>query len=101
MAYVIGYLPKDICAELRKAKEGLQLLDKKIQQRIESYVRSGKSEAETNQLIADEFMALFNDQYGKYGELMEKARMLLKLSIEQTYYINFYTGEVRVQKYIN
>lgn len=101
MENVVGYLPKDICAELRKAKECLQLLDQKIQKRIDSYVRSGKSEVETNQLIAEEFIDLFNVHYCEYGRLMEKARAMLKLNLEHTYHINFYTGEVRVQKYLN
>lgn len=91
---IVGYISKETCQKLDASKKALQKIDADMKKKISYYVSYGKTEGETNALIAEEFMETFGSEYEKYRKTEAEVRKLLNCSSDYLYHINFETGAV-------
>lgn len=90
----VGHISKETCDRLEASKESLQKIDSCIRAKIAQYFSQGKTEAETNVLIAEEFMAAFSSEYEKYRSIEAEIRTMLNCNEADVFHIDFNTGAV-------
>lgn len=90
----IGYISIETCNRLQNSKQLLQEMDANIKRKIAYYVSIGKTEAETNALIVEDFMATFISEYEKYRSIEAEIRIMLNCNEADLFHIDFNTGAV-------
>lgn len=90
----VGHISKEVCERLQASKQALQRIDADIKAKIGYYVSVGKTENETNVLIANEFMAAFGSEYENYRSIEAEIRMMLNFNDADLFHIDFETGAV-------
>lgn len=90
----VGHISKEVCERLQASKQALQRIDEDIKAKISYYVSVGKTESETNILIANEFMASFGSEYENYRSIEAEIRMMLNFTDVYSFHIDFETGAV-------